>query len=35
MDWTTWEQEEAGIYQPGTPVQLKQQDGKIYYIKEL
>lgn len=30
MDWKTWEEEEAKVYQPGTPVQLKRERGKIY-----
>jgi len=34
MNSTKWEQEEAKIYQPGTPVQLKQEGGKIYYVEE-
>jgi len=34
MDSTKWEQEEARIYQPATPVQLKQEGGKIYYVEE-
>ncbi|MBE9223577.1 hypothetical protein IQ215_12805 [Cyanobacterium stanieri LEGE 03274] len=34
MDSTQWEQEEAKIFQPGTPVQLKQHGGKIYHVEE-
>ncbi|AFZ55276.1 hypothetical protein [Cyanobacterium aponinum] len=34
MDWKTWEEEEAKVYQPGTPVQLKREGGKIYYVEE-
>ncbi len=34
MEWQTWEEEEAKVYQPGTPVELKQCQGKVYYVEE-
>lgn len=34
MEWQTWEREEMKIYQSGTPVELKEYRGQIYYIEE-
>lgn len=34
MDWTNLEQEESQIYAPGTPVQLKSDDSRVYYVEE-
>ena len=34
MDWDNWEEQEAKKFKPGTPVELKQHQGQIYYVKE-
>lgn len=34
MDWKDYEQNEIETFQPGTPVQLKREGGKIYYVQE-
>ncbi|BAQ65180.1 hypothetical protein [Geminocystis sp. NIES-3709] len=34
MNNLTWEEEEARIYQPGTPVILKRNERQIYFVEE-
>ena len=34
MNRTSFEHEESKIYQAGTPVELKKNPGKVYFVEE-
>lgn len=34
MNRQNWEEKEAKLYKPGTPVELKNSAGKVYYVQE-